>query len=171
MTFGIEFKNHLKALAFLLITTILILAGGIYFKLNSEAILFGFVFYSIFFLPSLYLHIEYYLKNRGQRLEVLENEIILHDRNGQVRRYANQDLQKIVLYKSASLDQGGIPLTPIESYHYARIIPKQGEEIILTCLMAPNVEEAIKQIKWVSYERKKRLFASLNFSLRLMPDK
>ena len=118
----------------------------------------------------MYLHIEYYLKNRGQHLEILEDEVILYDRNGQVRRYQNKELQKVILYKSASLDKGGIPLTPIESYHYAHIVPKQGEEIIITCLMATDVEEAIKQIKWVPYERKKRLFASLNLSLRLLPD-
>lgn len=127
-------------------------------------------FYSIFFIPALFLHAEYYFKNRGQQLEVLENEIILREGNGQVRKYLNRDLQKIVLYKSASLDKGGIPMTPIESYHYARIIPKQGEEIVVTNLMASDVEKIINNIKWVPYERKKRLFASLNFSIRFFRD-
>ena len=171
MTYKINFTNHWKALDFFFVTSLLILLGCAFTGWNSEAVLFIFLVYSIFFLPSFYLHLEYYLKNRGQRIEILENEVILYERNGKVRRYPNKELQKVVLYKSASLDKGGIPLTPLESYHYARIIPKQGEEIILTCLMASNVEEAIKEIKWVPYERKKRLFASLNFSLRLFPDK
>lgn len=170
MTYKINFVNHWKALDFFLITSLMILLACAFIGWNSEAVLVGFLVYSIFFLPSFYLHLEYYFKNQGQRLEILENEVILHDKNGQVRRYSNQDLQKVVLYKSASLDKGGIPLTPLESYHYARIIPKQGEEIIITCLMAADVEEAIKHIKWVPYERKKRLFASLNLSVRLLPD-
>lgn len=170
MTYKINFTNHWKALDFFVVTSVMILLACAFIGWNSEAVLFVFLVYSIFFLPSFYLHLEYFLKNQGQRLEILENEIILHDRNGEARRYRNQDLQKIILYKSASLDKGGIPLTPIESYHYARITPKQGDEIILTCLMAPNVDEAIKLIKGVPYERKKRLFASLNLSLRLLPD-
>lgn len=170
MLYKINFTNHWKALDFFLVTSLMILLTCVFIGWNSEAVLFGFLVYSIFFLPSFYLHLEYYLKNRNQRLEILENEIIFYDRNGEVRRYLNQDLQKIILYKSASLDKGGIPLSPIESYHYARIIPRQGKEIILTCLMAADVEEAIRQIKWVTYERKKRLFASLNFSIRLLPD-
>ncbi len=170
MAYKINFVNHWKALNFFIVSSILILLGCALIDWNSEAVLFVLIFYTILSLPSFYLHLEYYLQNRDQRLEILENEVILHKRNGQVRRYQNQELQKIILYKSASLDRGGIPLTPLDSYHYARIIPKQGEEIIMTCLMSADVEKAVKQIRWVPYERKKRLFASLNFSLRLLPD-
>lgn len=170
MVYRINFQNHWKALDFFIVSSILFLLGCALLGWNSEAVLFVLIFYAIFYLPSFYLHLEYYRQNRHQRLEILENEVILHDKNGQVRRYANQELQKVILYKSASLDRGGIPLTPLESYHYARIVPKQGQEIIITCLMAADVAEAVRQIKGVPYERKKRLFASLNFSLRLLPD-
>lgn len=170
MIFRITINNHLKALKFHIIGTVIMVIALYFLRWDQDAIMIFSFFWLAYFIPAIYLHSEYYLKNYGERLEILENEIIFHDRDGKVRKYGNQDLKKIILYKSASLDKGGIPLTPIESYHYARIIPKQGDEIILTCLMASNVEEAIKQIKWVPYERKKRLFASLNFSLRLLPD-
>jgi hypothetical protein len=171
MSYKINLVNHWKALDFFIVSSILILLGCAFIGWNSEGVLFVLVFYFILSLPSFYLHLEYYFKNRGQRLEVLSNVVIFHDRDGQIRKFGHQDLQKIVLYKSASLDKGGIPLTPLESYHYARIVPKQGEDIILTCLMAADVEQVIKQIKWMAYERKKRLFASLNFSFRLLPDR
>lgn len=163
MIFYIKIKNHLRALEFFIATSVLILIASFIMKANFNAILIGFGAYSIFFLPSFFLHIEYYLKNRGQKLEIFEEGITLLEKDGSKRSYLNKDLQKIILYKSASLDKGGIPLTPLESYHFARIIPKQGEEIILTCLMAPNVEDAIKGIKWVPNERRKRLFASISF--------
>lgn len=163
MAYKIDFVNHWKALDFFIVSSIILIIGCVCVGWNSEGVLFVLVFYTTLSLPSFYLHLEYYLKNQGQRLEILENEVLLYEKNGQVRRYSNQDLQKIILYKSASLDKGGIPLTPLESYHYARIIPKRGEDIILTCLMASNVEEAVKQIKWVSFEHKKCLFASLHF--------
>jgi hypothetical protein len=163
MIFKITLKNHFKSLSFLLITLVLILGGCLLLRLEVEAIFFAFAFYSIFFLPSLYLHIEYYLKNRGQRVEILESEIRLYDRDGRLKKYASEDLEKVILYKSASLDKGGIPLTPVEVYHYARIISKQGGEIVITCLLAPNVELLVRMLKGVSVERKKQFFASLKF--------
>lgn len=170
MRFGISLNNHFNAIKFHVFGTAIMITVLYFLKWDSNAVLIFLFFWLAYFIPTMYLHIEYYLKNRGQHLEILENEVILYDRRGQVRRYQNKELQKVILYKSASLDKGGIPLTPLESYHYARIIPKQGEEIIVTCLMAADVEEAIKHIKWVPYERKKRLFASLNLSLRLLSD-
>lgn len=170
MIFRITINNHLTALKFHIIGTFIMVVALYFLRWDQDAIMIFSFFWLAYFIPAIYLHSEYYLKNYDQRLEILENEIILHERNGEVRKYRSQDLQKVVLYKSASLDKGGIPLTPMESYHYALIVPKHGTEIIVTCLMAPNVEEAIKLIKGVSYERKKRLFASLNFSLRVLPD-
>jgi hypothetical protein len=108
MSYQIEFRNHLKAFGFTLTVLILLIGFCLYIEATTDEILFGLAFYSIFFLPSLYLHIEYYLKNRGQQLEIFEDEIVFYSRDGQVKKYAMQDLQRIVLYKSASLDKGGM---------------------------------------------------------------
>lgn len=124
-----------------------------------------FIIWSIYTIPALYLHLEYYFQNRGQQLTILDEELIYKSRNGAERQFRFGELQKIILYKSASLDKRGLQLSAIESYHYAKIIPKHGEEIIITCLMAPNVEEVLRQIKLGQYERKNQLFSGLNFSL------
>ena len=50
-----------------------------------------------------------------------------------------------------------MPITAMEYYRYARIITKTGEEIIITCLMTLDLEEAVKELQGVPYERKKRL--------------
>jgi hypothetical protein len=171
MTLRITPGNHLKLMVFHIIGTTLMIITLYFFRFDQGMMRIFLIIWLVYTIPALYLHLEYYFKNRGQQLKILDSEIVFQDRNGDEKSYKPQDLQKIVLYKSASLDKGGLQLSAIESYHYARIIPKQGKEIILTCLMAPDVEKAVKQIRWVSYERKKRLFASLNFSLRLLPDK
>lgn len=119
------------------------------------------ILWVVFSLPVVFLHLEYYFRNRGQRLEIQEGGITFHESNGERRGYNNDDIEKIVLYKSASLDKGGFPLSTFELYHYARIVPRQGSEIVVTSLMAPKVEDAVKQIKWVKMERKKSFFASL----------
>ena len=92
--------------------------------------------------------------------ELLSDEIVLHKSTGQVQRVKFSDIEKIILSKSASLDKGGIQFTLIDTYHYARIIPKQGEIIIVTSLIAPDVEAVIKKIGKY-YERKKILFSTL----------
>jgi len=162
MTLRITAGNHLKPMVFHITGTALTIIALYFCRFDQNMMKIFLIIWLIYTVPALYLHLEYYLKNRGQELKILDSEIVFQDRNGKEKRYKPQDLEKVVLYKSASLDRGGLQLSAIESYHYARIIPKQGEEIILTCLMAPNVEEALKQIRWVPYERKKRLFASLN---------
>jgi hypothetical protein len=171
MTLRITPGNHLKLMVFNIIGTVLMIVALYFFRFDQNMMKIFLIIWLIYTVPALYLHLEYYFKNRGQELKILDSEIVFQDRNGKEKTYKPQDLEKAILYKSASLDRGGLQLSAIESYHYARIIPKEGEEIIITCLMTPNVEEALKQIRWVPYERKKRLFASLNFSLRLLPDK
>jgi hypothetical protein len=171
MTLKITTYNQLTALKFHLIGTVIMAVTLYLLRLDHAAIMIFSLFWLAYFVPAIYLHLEYYFKNYGQRLEISEHGMILYDRNGEVRSYSTTDLDKIVIYKSASLDKKGIPLTPMEFYHYALIVPKKGTEITLTCLMAPNVEQVLRVIKGVSFERKKRLFASLNFSLHLLPDK
>lgn len=170
MRYEIAFSNHMKVLRFHLIGTALMLVTLYFLNYEPGMVRIFSIIWMVYTLPVMFLHAEYFFKNGGQQLEILGDGIVLHYKDGTMKKYNNEDLQKIVVYKSASLDKKGIPFLPIEFYHYARLIPKQGEEIIITCLMAPNVEEVVKQIKRVPYERKKRLFASLNFSVRLLPD-
>ena len=113
-------------------------------------------------IPVVFLHLEYYLRNRNMYFEIGENHILVKEGLKNEVDYRFEDLSKVILYKSASIDKGGIPFTPIEFYHYARVIPKNGGEIIITCLMTPDVEAAVSKLKWVSYERKKIFFASIS---------
>jgi hypothetical protein len=39
---------------------------------------------------------------------------------------------------------------------------KTGEELILTCLLAPRIDKALKQMKGVLFERRKKLFCAIN---------
>src|SRR6186997_437879 len=139
MTLTIGIKNHLKPLLFSF--PILFISGiMVYFlQLGAFGILTLALFYGPFLISSLYIHWEYYLQNRGQKIEVLSDEIILHKSTGAVQRVQFSNIEKIILSKSANLDKGGIQFTPIDT-HYARIIPKQGETIIITSLIAPDVE-------------------------------
>lgn len=124
------------------------------------SLVFG-IFFIIETLPALYLHIEYYLKNRGEEYEIKHSEIIRY-KNGEKQIFHKSELEKITVYMAPSVYQGSsLHFLAIESYHYARITTKSGEELIVTCLLTPKVEEAVRQITGVLYERKQRLFNPL----------
>lgn len=127
---------------------------------NNFVLAFG-IWFTVLTLPVIYLHFEYYLANRGQKIIIENEELSVFTRRGNVYRIRFTELNKVILYKSASMDKGGIPLTPIEPYHYIRIFTKSEKQIIVTCLMYPKLEEIIDQLKGIQRIRKKRLFCTL----------
>lgn len=150
------FKNHITVSGFTWIMTAILFGVWRYLNYDPDFLLIGGLFHLLFTIPALYLHIEYSIRNAGEEIEINHNEIIVR-KNGQESRYSSSDLAKIVVYKSASLDRGGIPFSAMEYYRYARITAKSGDEIIITCLMVLDVEGAVRQLTGVPYERKKRL--------------
>jgi hypothetical protein len=56
------------------------------------------------------------------------------------------DMEDIVVYKSASIEKGGIPITPMEAYFFVRIFDKAGNTYDLTCLMDTEIDKSIKEV-------------------------
>lgn len=162
MILKITGANHFKVLSFYLAGTLLMVVVLFFLRFEKSFLISFGGFWTLLTILVSYLHIEYYLENRGQCIVILDNRIEIESRNEKKRSYRFEDLKKIVLYKSASLDKGGMPILPMEFYHYARIVPKEGADIIITCLMISDVEEAVKKIRFVSYDRRKQLFATLD---------
>ncbi|HSH66220.1 MAG TPA: hypothetical protein VLB84_10590 [Bacteroidia bacterium] len=133
--------------------------GWWYFDFNSDYLFILGSFHLVFTIPVLYLHIEYSVKNAGEEIEISNNEVIIR-KHRQKHKFSKDDLAKIIVYKSASLDRGGIPLSAMECYHYTRLITTNGEEIIITCLMSRKLEEEVKKLSGVPYERKKSFFCT-----------
>ena len=158
--YSIKAINHLKVTGFLWQTALLIYVAGYFINFDQEIFLVVFAFYSLFAIPSIYLHTEYLIKNGGQAIRIEGDRFVVIQRSKSVD-YKFTDMKKVILYKSASLDKGGIPLSPVESYHYARIVTKSNEELIITCLLVPKVDEAINLLKGVKFERKKRPFCTI----------
>lgn len=149
-------RNHIVVSGYTWIMTAILLGVWRYLNYDPDFLLVGGFFHLLFTIPAIYLHIEYTIRNAGDEIEVTPNEVIVR-KNGHERRYNSSDLSKIIVYKSASLDRAGIPFSAMEYYRYARIVTKTGDEIIISCLMILDVEGAVRQLKGVPYERKKRL--------------
>lgn len=156
-----SFKNHFIVTKFIWVTTLMFVGVLWYFEFDKDALIIIGIYHSMFTIPAIYLHIEYYLRNQGEEIEINPYEIIVRKNGKEIKRYRSEELEDISLYKSASIDKRGIQLTPSESYHFARITAKNKDEIIITCLLTPKVEEAVKQMKGVDFFRFKPLFYSL----------
>lgn len=157
-----NFKNHTNSLWFTIVTTLLIVMGWWYFNFDQDYLYVLGLFHVVFTIPALYLHIQYAVRNAFEEIEINPNEIIVK-KKGQERRYNSRDLSKIIVYKSASLNKGGMPLSAMECYHYARLELNTGEEIIITCLMTRKVDEEVRKLSGVPCERKKRFFCAINW--------
>ncbi|MFC0262373.1 hypothetical protein [Fontibacter flavus] len=161
MILRISAYNQLRVLSFHLIGTIFMLVALYLLKFNIDFVVVFGGMYVLLTLPLLYLHIEYYIANRKQVITIEDDEFTISTQNGYTHKFKFTELSNVILYKSASLDKGGIQITPIESYHYARIITKSERQIIITCLMSPKLEEVVNELKGVQKKRKKRLFCTL----------
>ena len=161
MLLKISFLNHFKALSHELIGIgLMLIALFIIGFENSFILSFGLWFIALS-LPTIYLHFEYYFINKGEEI-ILENNCIRIKSNLKgVKEYRFDELESVVYYKSASLDKGGMPLMPCESYHYIKINTKSKKQIIITCLMYPKLDEVVSKIKEIPLTRKKFLICSL----------
>lgn len=163
MEYKITFRNNVKSLEFLFYGSILF-AGLVYILCINEGyskdlVIFFSLYYSILLVPTLYLHIEYYLMNRNDVLiiDAVEKKIII---NAQ-KPISFNEIEKIIYFMPPVWHRKGlIRLLPFEDYHYARIKMKNGDQFLFTCLMAYRVEDALKQIAEIVIEKRKILFAS-----------
>jgi len=121
--------------------------------------IFG-IWWAVDLTPALYLHFEYWLINKGEQFEITSGEVIKNKGNVETR-YKSENIKEIVVYKSASMDKGGIPYFAFESYYYARVVLTSGDEFVLTRLLMPKLEEVIKHLTGVKFVRKKRLFCTV----------
>lgn len=150
--------THFVALYSLLIVTFLLIVLLFLFDFDRGSVIGVPIAFLLQAIPSLYLHFEYWAKNKGEAYEIRRNEIIL-SKNGTEISYKSDDIRGMVVYLSPALYQNSnLHFLAIESYNYASITLKTGERIILTSLLHPRMDIALSQIKDVYFEKRKRLF-------------
>ncbi|WGK95145.1 MULTISPECIES: hypothetical protein [Flavobacterium] len=127
----------------------------LYNKYSSTS---GFIVFYIFLLIqfsfTFYLHLVYYLKNKGENFSIKEDKIE-RVKNGQKEVFYSADIKKIVICKSANMDKWGIPYTTFESFRVARVYLKDGRSFIMTNLLEYDLEKPLQILKGVKFERRK----------------
>ena len=170
MQFKITFRNQFKALEFTIFLLLFTLGCMLYFYYTNPFFrlqIFVWLFV-IQLVPVLYLHFEYLLINKGSYL-IINNDLSMLkyiNMHEEVGLNFNQ-IARIVLYLPPSAYRGNIErkmqFLPIEPYGYAVIYSKDGDKLMISSLMIPNVYKELEKIKGVPMDKKKRLFASPSF--------
>jgi hypothetical protein len=158
---AITVRNHIGALQSLLIVSAMFIGILIWFQFSIDAVIGVSILWGIDAITSLYLHFEYLAKNKGEEYEVRDTELIRR-KGGKEVVYKNNEIEKVIFYLSPALyKNSNFHLLAIEGYHYAVVKLKTGEELILTCLLAPRIDKSLKQMRGVLFEKRKRLFCMI----------
>ncbi len=158
---AITVRNHIGVLQSLLIVSAMFVGILIWFQFSIDAVIGVSILWGIDAITSLYLHFLYLSKNKGEEYEVRDTELIRR-KGGEVTVYRNDEIEKIIVYLSPALyKNSNFHLLAIEGYHYAVVKLKTGEELMLTCLLAPRIDKSLKQMRGVLFEKRKRLFCMI----------
>jgi hypothetical protein len=149
--------NHLKVLPTTMITTMLYFGAFWYLGFQSDLSIILLIGYILTVVPSFYLHLNYYLNDREKICQILPEKLVII-KNGVETVLEAACIKDVVIYKSASIESGGIPITPMESYFYVRIIDQSDNEYTLSCLLDPKIDQTIRAIKGVKFWTERGIF-------------
>jgi len=158
-----SFRNHYVALASVPFFAVFFTIVIVWFQFDKSIMFAAAIWFLLNAIPTLYLHIEYWIKNKDEEYEVHFDELVRY-KDGETTVYKVSDIERIKVYMSPALYRGSnLHFLGIEAYHYARVHLKSGEELIITCLLTSKVEKALRGLRGVKVERKKRLFNTLEW--------
>jgi hypothetical protein len=166
MKIKITFSKHLRVFSFHILSTILALICLMYYKFEEIPLLVFGIIWVLYTIPALYLHFEYLFYNSGQQFDLNQNGLTIYYK-GEEKHYKKEIFESLTIIMMPSKYLGSsIQYLAIESYHYAILKLKNGEKIIITCLLSPDVEKAISILNF-PYQRKKNLFCSIELNKRI----
>lgn len=101
-------------------------------------------------LPTIIIHINYYLANRGDSLMFSsQDSIITITHKGKPTTFTLDDIDHIEKYMSYNLAANRSGVIPWDDYNHAIIYLKDGQEFIVTSLLVPNLNLLLEAEKIV----------------------
>lgn len=140
--YKITLKNHIKHLwqflLFIICLSLLILSGIVDPIPGDWFIYFLCIVLVIVSFINIYLHLEYYMTNRGVRLYYDENNGVIKYIKGENETVIKPDnIDKIEVVQSFYLENRG-GFLPTDKYHFYRIILRNNDTLVITSLLCLN---------------------------------
>jgi hypothetical protein len=143
MEFKLTTINQLKVQSTGIINSVLLFILCWILKFDLTAVYICLAYYMLLVAPSFYLHISYFLRNRNTTCKFNPTSISIIE-GGKIQMIARTEIKDIVIYKSASIEKGGYPITAMEEYFFVRLFTKNGIEYDLTCLLNPHIDKHVR---------------------------
>ena len=106
-----------------------------------EFIQLSILFFLLFFIPQLILHLNYYFHNKDDILLYdAPRRSITIDHAGVSQTFFFDDIELVERFKSYPLAEGRMQWFPWDSYNYSIIHLKNGKEFLVTSLLVPNMD-------------------------------
>jgi hypothetical protein len=139
MTYYLNIQSQIKTLSFALVvmSSIIIFSIFEFNKLGSHSAIPIVVTSALILLPVLILYIWYLSLSFGKRITVdrFENKIYV-EANGMSESFELSEIEKIIKVCSFPIAENRIRWMPTDSFFYFKILFKDGQNIIITSLMA-----------------------------------
>ena len=155
MILKVNSSNQLYALRKLLKGGILTFVVLPFFKFQLAIIIIGILLYLFFSLPVIYLHLVYYLINRGREITITENVLTVKV-GKEITTVKKSDINNIV-YCGLNDNLGTSVWSPmhmsIVPYQYIRIVTNYGKSTIITSLMYKNFNDVINEFRGITIRK------------------
>jgi|SRR5450432_334708 len=160
--FQINFKQQFILLSQLIFKSVGIYLVVIFFmkiNINSWTAKFTYSFYFVIdVLPTLILHIQYYLKNRNTLMEVDTNSRKFEITTSQKTfEYSFDDIISLEYFRSYGKGTGW---NSFGMYRYYKIATSDGARFFITCLMINDIENTLENLLHIKAEKH---FKFINF--------
>jgi hypothetical protein len=157
MKLELSVVNQFRALGIAIYSTILCLGAWSLFGFQVPILIIFLALYLVTVAPAFILHINYYIKSKGL-VCIINPDSISINKNGQETELPTDAIKYIVVYKSASIETGGIPITAMESYFFVRIFDNSNNTYPLTCLLHPQIDKKLGILKGVEIYKQRGIF-------------
>ena len=154
-TYKISFEHQIKHLWVIVYYGLVIVCGSFFISYSR----YGFIDYAkilvistvgflVFFIPQLILHMNYYMKNKGDIFyyDPLGQRVTINHK-GESASFSFDDIQLLRRFKSYPFAQNRMQWFPWDNYNYSIIQLKNGQEFIVTSLLVPNMDLPIDSDK------------------------
>ena len=161
MQFRMDFLSHIKQLKWSFIFLIILTIGEVYIVSlggGIREVLIGIVIFIVFSLDVIFLHTRYWYLNKKLILEILDRDTLKITCGDKVELISSIDVSVLELNLTRPYYYNRVSVAAGETYNYANLKLKSGNEYCITSLLSPNltmpenfISKSKKIKRWLSW--------------------
>lgn len=103
-------------------------------------LIIGMIVFSIVFIPTMFLHIQYLSKSKHRKLIVdTKEQLFIYETKNKQIVFKTSDIKTIRQYKTRILIENAMYWMPFSTYNYSELELNNGKKIIITCYLVSEL--------------------------------